>query len=301
MPNPTSSKMVAFVKAMNEELVASSKGSVRATLDSLIEIAGVSYDTYENEMIKAFKEYLGGDAVGRTDLFKLRLGDGFAYVRIDALADGEQRVRLAASLELILRSDATARFQADIEATKSDWTKLEYRGHNLFKIYTSRQFNDLIEEIIKTDEEITNPVKCDNCKLCEIVRIGGPDVCDAGREAIKKCQEEAKVDPKDIVIQEVYLGWNPVEDCFITGWDVWANGEEQITTGCVVISFKISDEGEVVHTEHSEFCPSNRRPDSIDDGSLVKFYDKSGRQQSLYSLISGCTNEAHRVIDIRLD
>lgn len=300
MPDSTRQKRIAFVNAMNIELVASSKGSVRVALDSLIEVAGVSCDVHEKNLISAFNERLSRPV----DVFKLKLGDAYVYVRIDSLDDNDQKVRLHDSIEQALRSEKLARFAADIEATKSDWTKLEYRGHNLVKIYTDRSFNDLVLQIIQEDEDICIPAKCESCKLCEIVSRGGNQdcqFCEDGRKAIEKCREDARIKPELIAAQEVYLGWNAQEDCFITAWDVWTTGSDPIGTGCVIISFKIDDDGEIRHCEHNEYCPSYRKPDSIDDASLVKFYEKNGIQMSMYELFSGVQNEMYRLTDIRLD
>ena len=212
-------------------------------------------------------------------------------------------------------------FVAAIKKENNGWGSLGtdglmYRGHNLFGLYTAKSFNRTISELISNDEDLRVGEHCEECKAYREVqdmRLGcGDKVKELIREAFKQCRVLEMLKPEDITSQEVYLGYIPERDVFLTAWDVFGSHN----TGSVLIEFAISEDGRILSVRSKEGeCDRNREVDEICDGSDCKFYDKNpsknarnhgpmgdGGGRSLYDMITGSGGGCgHSIIDIRLD
>lgn len=238
----------------------------------------------------------------------------FFYVYV--VYDG--KAHAYSSLEPLTRPAHVNKFLEELDqavpgCSPEKWGKsgpdgLMYRGHNVFEAYTAKHFNERAAEIIKFDEEIRTLAKCDKCfhefeqshRDCKNIK--------ELRDAMMNCKGSNRLAPDAISCQEVYLGYMPGEDLFISAWDVF--GSEN--TGCVVIAFRINEDGLIKHDTSNGEYDRNREIDSIYDGGSRKFYEKMpasnghgpagpGAGKSMYELISGNTYEKRKVIDIRLD
>lgn len=146
---------------------------------------------------------------------------------------------------------------------------LMYRGHNVFDVYVSKDFNDAVMEIIQDDEELRQRRACDECvremELKE--RSSKLEGCRKMTEMIRKCAAENLIPKEEITAQEVYLGYVVEHDMFISGWDVWGSD----TTGSVLIAFKIREDGKVLRHDDTD---GYRGMEDIYDASNRKFYEQ---------------------------
>ena len=155
-----------------------------------------------------------------------------------------------------------------------------------------------------------------SCEACNVVkRVGGLKCGSEARESIraafKKCREIEMVKPEAITSQEVYLGYVPERDVFLSAWDVFGSHN----TGSVLIEFAISEDGKILSSRSKDGdYDRDREVDEICDASDRKFYDKNPSKndhhgpmssfgRSLYDIISGRNNAPGmpNLIDIRLD
>ena len=179
---------------------------------------------------------------------------------------------------------------------------LMYRGHNLFDAYVGKEFNDAVIELIINDKELREPCKCDDrpdgcLSMADRMKASGCDVSEL-RDAIEKCRAKNTIDPTQISCQEVYLGYYPRQDMFISAWDVFGSP----STGSVMIAFRVNGKGAIRHADDESYC----WPDQIYDASNRKFYEKSpltskGGGKSLFELMHGNPDPKWELIDIRLD
>ena len=214
------------------------------------------------------------------------------------------------TLDRITQAEHVAKFVEAVKRDDNGWgitgsAGLMYRGHNVFDIYVKKRFNDMVEDIIRNDDEIRMRDKCAECRQFH-TRHDGACKNRAVIEALEKCAVENAVPVEEISTQEVYLGYDAAHDTFYTAWDVW--GSEN--TGCVMIAFKINENGEVRHERSYEpgGYDREREPDEITDASNLKFYavpkpddKRHGPRQgkSMYQCVSTSTH--CELIDIRLD
>ena len=174
--------------------------------------------------------------------------------------------------------------------------KLMYRGQNLFKIYTSKDFNDQVERIIKNESDLLVREECEECvrRFEEATHGEKRERYASAIESLRNWRDENKITPDEITCQEVYLGYVPSQDSFFTAWDVWGSDN----TGSVVISFRIAEDGSIYSNDPYEH---GRKLESIDDGCDKKFYEKPASRKSFYEMVSGSGREDWDLIDIRLD
>jgi hypothetical protein len=237
--------------------------------------------------------------------------DGVVVTKVQVEADADVFVALGKgkgvtaypTLAQLLRPAHVDEFVADLKANPEKWSKADlfYRGHNLFNIYTSKQFNELVEGIIRNDEELRDCKKCDTCKQM-FKASANEEACRKMIQLLEKCAEENRIPPEKITMQEVYLGYVPDQDMFVTAWDVWGSD----STGSVVIAFRIDEDGNVRHHSHDEY-DRHRDVEEIYDASNLKFYEKPKQDRgpaggrSLYECMSQSRTEGWSVVDIRLD
>lgn len=255
---------------------------------------------------------LSGDLTAATNgpvtINKIQLRDDVAYLKT---VEGESKTMFA-SLDTILVPSYVEEFVADVIQRPGQWGKsgpdgLMYRGHNLFDIYWDKHFNEQIIDLIKNDQELRDRNICDEkCRM--FVRSLKGKAADKGKcefaqtmiEAAEKCCEANRIKPEDITTQEVYLGYSPGTDTFHTAWDVFGSDN----TGCVIVCFRIDEEGIVRHASHDEY--DKYRDDlEICDASSAKFYQKNSKgpahDKSMYECVSSIAEEKYKIIDIRLD
>lgn len=180
---------------------------------------------------------------------------------------------------------------------------LLYRGFNVWELYCKKENDELFERLIKNDEEIT---QCGACFHCE-------------SEQRRKC-EDARLEPRErkaprrtVDCQEVYLGYDPNEDMFLTGWDVFGSD----TTGSVLIAFKINEKGEFKRYDYHDCEYDRDRTDmEIYDANDQLFYtvkkkckrtDPGGNTRELecsgiyYLMTHSRRPDSFELLDIRLD
>lgn len=240
--------------------------------------------------------------------------DGVVVTKVQVEADADVFVALGKGRDVtayptltpLVRPQHVSEFLAELESDGAGkWSRAElmYRGSNLFEIYTSKKFNEEMTELIRNDEELRDCRKCDKCK--QMFRDKENDEsCRKMIELLEKCAEENRIKPEQITCQEVYLGYVPDQDMFVTAWDVWGSD----STGSVVIAFRIDEEGNVRHHSHDKY-DRNRNVEDIYDASNRKFYEKPkegdnrgpAARRSLYECMSHSKTDGWSVVDIRLD
>ena len=219
------------------------------------------------------------------------------------IGEDPSEIEASPSLDRFTMSKHVSEFIAAIQKENNGWGKtgpggLMYRGFNIFEIYVRKEFNEMLTDVIRGDDDLCEKAGCQPCKDAFEAFRAAHEKCDTKdlMNAFEACCDKNRIKPEDITCQEVYLGYDPFADEFLSAWDVF--GSE--STGSVLLSFSVGPDG----------YPSEVR--SINDASNRKFYEKApegrgpGSGRSLYDMMSGGRgiNEGgsyRGVIDIRLD
>lgn len=188
-----------------------------------------------------------------------------------------------------------------------------YRGVNVFDVYVDRENNEEMMRVIKNDPELACKAQCLNCdnrecwnktdKLREEYERRGTPIA----EQVKKEGYDGPA-MNEIDAQEVYLGYDPVNDVFISGWDVF----NKPTCGAVAIGFRIGEDGKMYYPSHDEY-DAHRTGLEIYDASNHLFYARGKTKNSrgeevdirgMYDMMRKAADRPDgpfKLVDIRLD
>ena len=271
-------------------------------------LIGLGFDTIEASLSMSKKNVL----VTRVEV------DASTVVYIESDGTTGKIIKAHHQFRSLTQPAYVEEFVAAIKKENNGWGSLGtdglmYRGHNLFGLYTAKSFNRTISELISNDEDLRVGEHCEECKACRVVQdmhLGcGDKAKTLIREAFKQYRALEMLNPEDITSQEVYLGYVPERDVFLSAWDVFGSHN----TGSVLIEFAISEDGRILSTRSKEGdWDLNREVDEMCDAFDRKFYDTNpsknarnhgpmgdGGGRSLYDMIGGGCGLS--IIDIRLD
>ena len=296
-------KALAFCAAFNE----SGAGLLAKIVTEFNTPPVMMFDAVPGERLKAAGYTISDDGcsavLDKKYVSCLRVNNDFSVY----LVNDDGKLSVVPTVDQLTRPLHVHEFVDAIGKETNGWGEpgdkgLMYRGHNLFEIYVSDKFNRQVTELIQNDEEVRQRRCCDEqCQRFFQEMRGKCDFSEDMKKAAEECCRKHMIPVEEISSQEVYLGYVPSHDYFVSAWDVFGSD----STGCVLVAFKIDEYGRFY-----DYCEHNdeyRDPiKSVYDASDLTFYAKRkqdarhGAGKSLYELITSGGNPEFSIVDIDL-